>query len=484
MFKSLLKLFKQSAIYGIGHILSRSIGFLLLPLHTNYLIPDEYAVYIYGFAFIPFISIFYSAGINTAQIRYFVSSADKTEKTDVFNSSFWTTLFISLIVSGIMMLFAGHISQLVFGDEKYTYLLYLSCGILLFDALNLLLFNVLRAEEKVGRFVLFSIVNVTINIALNYILIVNYQQGIKGIFVANIIASFFTFVGFAFLLKKYFALKISKKISADLIKFGLPVIPSLLGMVLLTVSDRFILREMMGDEAAGLYGAGYKLGMFMSLIVTAFRYAWHPYHLSTVRENEDAPDIFAKVLTYFIFLCGVVFLVISLYIDEIVRIRIFDVTLFGEKYWPATEIVPMIMLSYIFYGIYLIFQVGIYQQNKTKYLAFTTGLSAFLNIVANILLIPQLGLMGAALATLLCYIFMAVSIYFYTKNLYPIKYEWLRISKLFVVIFMLYLAGKYSYASKPASFHVLIIFAYFIVLYFIGFFEKNELSKLKSMFSK
>ncbi len=484
MFKSLLKLFKQSAIYGIGHIMSRSIGLLLLPLHTNYLIPDEYAVYVYGFAFIPFISIFYSAGINTAQIRYFVSSTNEEEKTDIFNSSFWTTLLISLVLSGFMILFSAQLSQLVFGSKKYGFLLYLSCGILLFDALNLLLFNVLRAEEKVERFVFFSLLNVTINIVLNYLLIVRYHQGIKGIFVANIVASIITFAGLSVFLKKYFALKISKKVSAHLITFGLPLIPSLLGMVLLTVSDRFILRELMGDEAAGLYGAGYKLGMFMSLIVTAFRYAWHPYHLSTVKENENAPDIFAKVLTYFTFLCGFVFLVISLYIDEIVRIRIFDVTLFGEKYWPATKIVPTIMASYIFYGIYIIFQVGVYQQNKTKYLAFTTGLSAILNIAVNILLIPLLGLMGAALATLLGYIFMAVSLYFYTKNLYPIKYEWLRISQLFVVTFLLYIAGVHSFASKPASFNVLLILAYFIVLYFIGFFKRNELTKLKSIVGK
>ncbi|MBD3287442.1 oligosaccharide flippase family protein, partial [candidate division KSB1 bacterium] len=484
LFSSLLKLFRQSAIYGIGHILSRSIGFLLLPLHTNYLVPDEYAVYVYGFAFIPFISIFYSAGINAAQIRYFVDATDDEEKKAVFNSSFWTTLGISLVLSALMILFANPLSQLVFGEGQHTNLLYLSCIILIFDALNLLLFNVLRAEEKPVQFVLFSIFNISINIVLNYVLIVVYNQGIRGIFVASICAAVITLVGLAVLLKKYFAPKFSKKMSTRLIKFGLPIIPSLLGMVLLTVSDRFIIRELMGDEAAGLYGAGYKLGLVMSLIVTAFRYAWHPYHLSTVKEDENAAEIFSKVLTYFIFLCCAVFLVISLYIDEIVRISIFGVSMFGEQYWSATNIVPVIMASYIFYGIYLIFQVGIYQRNKTQYLAITAGLSAALNIAANFFLIPHLGLMGAALATLIGYAFMAVSLYFYTRNLYPVEYEWLRISKLFVVTFLLYIAGVYSYAGKPAPFNMLLILAYFVVLYFIGFFEKNELSKLKSIFSR
>jgi len=479
LFKSLLRLTKHSAIYGVGHILSRTIGFLLLPLHTNFITPEEYAVYIYGYAFIPFIAIFYSAGINSAQLRYYILTEEKQEKDKILTTSFIGTVVIAFAFSFFLFAFSKSVSLFVLGNERFGYLIRISCGILIFDALLLLLFNILRGQEKSIQYVSFSILNVVVNITLNVILIVKLNMGIDGVFIANLAASAVTFFVLLLVTKNHFSRRFSYPLFRELFNFGLPLIPSTLGMIILIAIDRFIIRHLMGNEAAAIYGAGYKLGMFMSLIVTAFRYAWHPFYLSTVREEDDAKQIFSKVLTYFVFLCGAIFLLIALFIDEIVRFKMFGFTMFGEQYWPGVKIVPAILASYIFYGIYLNFQIGTYIENQTKYLAFTTVLSALINIAANFLFIPQLGLMGAAYATLIAYIFMAVSIYFYANKFYPVQYEWLRISKIFVTVGLLYITGTLSYPNKPLLFKAIFIPAYFIVLYFTGFFEKREINKIK-----
>lgn len=478
LLKSLIRLTKHSAIYGMGHVLGRSIGFLLLPIHTNNILPDQYAIYVYGYAYLPLIAILYSAGINSAQLKYFLTTNDQTQKESVFSTSFWGTLAIGLFLTVILIALSNPVAQIVFGNQDYGYLVQISCGILIFDALALLLFNILRAEEKSIQFIVFSILNVIVNIILNIIFIIQLKMGIDGIFLANLIASALTFFALIYVTKTLFSKTFSYDLFKELFKFGLPLIPSMLGMVILTVIDRFILRELKGDETAAIYGAGYKLGMFMSIVVTAFRYAWYPFYLSTAND-EDAKQVYSKVLTYFMFFCGAIFLVISLFIHEIAQFKIFGFTIFGEEYLPGTTIVPIILASYVFYGVYLNFQIGVYLENKTKYLALTTGLSALLNIIANFLLIPHLGMMGAAYATLIAYIFMAFSLYFLTNKLYPIQYEWLRISKIVVVSVLLFIVATLSYPNKPSLFKLIFVSAYFIVLYFIGFYEKRELSTIK-----
>ncbi len=477
MFKSLIRLTKHSAIYGAGHILGRSIGFLLLPIHTNFIAPPEYAVYVLGYAFIPFAAILYSAGLNSAQIRFFLLSTRDQERKDVFTTSFIGTVFIALFFSVILLFFSAELSLTILGDVKYAHLIRICSGILSFDALALLLFNILRAQEKSVHFIAFSIIEMTLNILFNLIFIIKMNMGVQGIFIANLIASGVTLILLLAFTSTHFTHKISKDLLKELFKFGIPVIPSTLSMVILTLIDRFIIQKLLGNIAVGIYGAGYKLGMFMNLIVTGFRYAWFPFSLSIVKE-EDAKEVIAKVLTYFLFICGFIFLVISLYIDQLVRVQIFGFTIFGEEYWPGTVIVPAVMASYIFYGVYLIFQLGVYLRGKTIYLALTAGFSAIVNIIANFILIPHLGIMGAAYATLLAYLFLPFSLYFLTNHFYPVKFEWLRIFKLVSLCILLFIAARYSYPDSRALFKLIFIFAYFIILYFIGFYEKREIGRL------
>ncbi|MEE4312451.1 MAG: flippase [candidate division KSB1 bacterium] len=477
MLKSLFRLVKHSAIYGVGHILSRFIGFLLLPIHTNYILPDEYGVYVLGYAFIPFAAIFYSFGINSAQLRFYINAEEKAEKDRIFGTSFLATLFISTAFSLSLLIFSDQVSGLVFGSTNHADLVRLSAGILTFDALSLLLFNILRAEEKSVQFIVYSTVNILLNITLNIILIVGLNKGIDGIFTANLVASVVTCLILAFTNISAFKTTFSRQTLAELFNFGLPIIPSTLAMIILTVIDRFIIKKILGNEAVGIYGAGYKLGMFMSLLVTGFRYAWFPFSLSTASE-DDAKEIFAKVLTYFIFICTAVFLAISLFIPEIIRFKIFGLTLFGEEYWTSASIVPLILASYIFYGIYLNFQIGVYLNNKTTYLMLSGGAGAILNVALNYILIPRMGIMGAAYATLVSYVFMAFLFYAMAKHLYPVKYEWWRIIKVMVTGFLLFVMGTLSYAELSLLHRTGIFIAYFPVLYFIGFFDKREISVL------
>jgi len=251
-----------------------------------------------------------------------------------------------------------------------------------------------------------------------------------------------------------------------------------MSIVFMNSIDKFFVKAYVGIEASGVYGAGYKLGLIVKLFINGFQFAWIPFFISTAKQ-ENAKEIFSKILTYFSFICSVIFLLVIMYINQIVRIRIFGLTIFGEQYWGSTIIVPFVVLGYIAYGFYLNFLVGIYLKERTKLLLIITGSGAIVNIIGNFVLIPIFNIMGAAYSTAISFGFMAALIYFLSQKLYPIKYEFGKIVKIFVFSAFIFLI--YSYINFPFGFFgkILLLILYLIILYVSGFFDSKEISTLK-----
>ena len=224
------------------------------------------------------------------------------------------------------------------------------------------------------------------------------------------------------------------------------------------------------------------------LIVSMFEYAWRPFFLSNAKE-ENAKEIFARVLTYFTLFSSLIFLAVSFFIEEIVKIPLPGRGyLIGKAYWGGLNIVPIILLSYLFNGLYLNFIVGVYIEKKTKYLPYITGIGAISNIVANLVLIPLFQMTGAAIATLFSYVIMAFGMYYLNQKVYPIKYEYNRLLKIFVVTGIIFFAfllidNKFNlYLEIIIKLFLLILFL--IVLYLLGFFYNSELKQVRKLFDK
>ena len=152
---SILKLTRHSAIYGAGHVLTKSLSILLLPIHTNYVNKLEYGAATQLFAFLAIASIIYSYGLNTACLQYYIQEPDEEKKNRFFSTAFFSTLFTSLIFSIILFCLKSTVAKLLFDSVDLSYLILYSMGILTADALVLLSFNILRAEEKSVSFASF-----------------------------------------------------------------------------------------------------------------------------------------------------------------------------------------------------------------------------------------------------------------------------------------------------------------------------------------
>lgn len=480
MIESLKRLTKHSAVYGIGHIITRLVNFLLLPLYTNQIPPDQFGAAAVVFTFLAFMTIIYSYGVDAAFLRYFILSDDRVSRRRIFSTAFWAVSVVALFSSALIYLNAVEISSLILSQSGFGALFRLSSVILLFDTLAFLPFLYLRAEERSVRYVVLKFINVVINIGLNIWFIVGLGMGVEGIFLANAWASGVTFLLVTPILLREIGFLFDRDAYAQLLRFGLPYLPSILAVVALDLVDRFILERMAGLEVTGIYQAGYKLGMFMSLFVAAFRFAWHPFFLSTSKQ-ADAPAVFSKVLTYFTAAGAGLFLMISLFIDEIVRLRFSGFTLFGPEYWPGTAVVPIILLSYLIYGIYINFAAGLHVTEKTQYLPFVTGAGAAVNVAANLVLIPRFGMMGSAYATLLGYGVMAVSVYFVTRRFYPVPYELGRLLKLAAVVAVLFYLGSRASGAAAELIKVAVVLGLPGGLLLIGFFERRELEIVRNL---
>ncbi|MFQ5675700.1 MAG: lipopolysaccharide biosynthesis protein, partial [bacterium] len=440
MLESLKRLTKHSAIYGLGNIITRMDTFLLLPLHTNKLSADDFGVSAILFMFIAIMTILYTYGIDAAFLRYFILSDDARKRREIFSTAFWGVAIFAIGLSILIYLKADSCSSLLFTQGHYPHLVRLASLILLFDAISFLPFLYLRAEEKSFWFIALKFLNVITTLSLNFYFIVILKKGLTGIFLANAWASGVTFLLILFILIKQVSLRFSWTDYKELLKFGLPYLPSTAAVILLDLIDRLLLERLVGLEVTGIYQAGLKLGQVMALFVAAFRFAWHPFFLSTSKQ-EDAKEIFAKILTYFTTFCAIIFLAISFFVDEIVRFNFFGVTLIGKEFWSGTQVVPLIIFSQLIYGMYVNFVVGIHLEKKTKFLPLITGAGLTVNVAVNLFLIPKIGMLGAGYAKVAGYIIMAGLLYSVSRRYYPISYEFKRLAQLAIVVAVLFYFG-------------------------------------------
>jgi O-antigen/teichoic acid export membrane protein len=479
MKEKLKELTKDTAIYGISTMLGRFLNFILVPFYTNVFSPADYGVVILIYSYIAIFNIIFIYGLDAAFLKY-AAFKDIGDEKDNFSTPFISILLTSIVFCGLIVMVRQPFAEFVELSANLNYLIILSALILFFDANTVISFLKLRLERKAKLFSFIKIVSIFFNIALNVFLIIKLKWGIEAIFISNLSASALSFLLLIPTLLKNFKFGFHKVLFKRLIIFGLPYLPAGLGMMLVQVIDVPILEKLTDVKTVGIYKANYKLGIFMMLYVNMFQYAWQPFFLTNAKE-ENAKEIFSKVLTYFTIVGSIMLVLLSLFISDIVKIDFAGISIIGAKYWEGLYIVPVILLAYLFNGMYVVFSAGIYIEEKSIYAPIVTGLGAFTNVVANYILIPQLNIMGAALATLLSYIVMAAGYYIVTQKYYKINYDNYKLAKIALAVLFV---GTVYYVLMYGGFlniYYKIILAFIFILYILmNVFEKNEMNFIKS----
>lgn len=463
---------RHSAIYTVSTLIQRTQGLILLPILTDtaYLASkSEFGDYTLVYTFIAFMNVVYLYGLDAAFLRYYFLG--KHSRKDIYSTAIKSLSATALLTSVLIYLFADTIAVILFNAEGYSFFVKMAGAILFFDTLCNLPYLILRAEERsitysavrVGRFV--------VELILNILFVVYFKLGVKGILYANLAAAGLNLLALLPFQLNYLQAGFSRNIMRDLIRFGLPMIPNGLAYLVVEMSDRYLMLHLLNKETLGLYSANYRFGTLMLLLVSAFRTAWQPFFLK-VAGNPEAKNIYARVMTYYTAFAALIVLSGGYMVEYVIKFPVaVDKTLLGPAYWPGVKIIPLILLSYMLYGVYVNLTVGIYIEKKSNWMGLFTGLAALANIGSNFYLMPTYGITGAALATVLAYLVMTLSIYIFTRKIYPIDYEWKNLVPIYAGLF----AGLLIYyiVDLTLLYKCIIIAVYILILFSLKIFRED-----------
>ena len=426
-------LYKQTFIYGLATVVPKMLSFLLVRLHTDKAVLENVADY--GdvsliFAYFVLFNVLLAYGMETAFFR-FLNSEQK--KKSVLSTSAISLVLTSILVLVIGYFFRDQVSRITHINTDYIVLV---LWILFFDALVIIPFAYLRAMGKPIKYTVLKLLNVVLNLGLNVLLLLFLKSWAESstfwttfyrpnfevhyIFIANLVASgvtFLTLISFYFKLNYNFDAKLWKQ----MLRYAFPVLIAGIAFSINETFDRILLERLLPDnlakDAIGTYSACYKLALFMMLFATAYRLGIEPFFFSNAKA-KDAKANYAKILEFFVIFGALILLTVVVFVDILKLILIPN-----EAYWEAMTVVPILLLAYLFLGVYHNLSVWYKITDRTKFGAYISIFGALITLLINTIFIPKFGYMASAIATLFAYTAMALTSYILGKKYYSIPYN-------------------------------------------------------------
>lgn len=454
------KLAGQTIWYGMSTVVARMLNYLMTPLLTYFLVnPSE--VIQYGtigliYSYFALLNVIFTYGMETAYFRFCAQEKDKAK-------SFFDTAFSSLIISSVifcllMYVFRQPIADFMVLGEHLNYIV-LAIGILFFDTLQAIPFAKLRQQQQPRKYAFIRIMGVLINLLAVFFCLVlmprlaaanpeGFWAGIiskydvvSQVLFANLLQSVFTFLA---LFKEWnsFRFKLHPQLWQKMFQYSSPMILIGLAGVANEVIDRqFLIWYINGtDDYAktiqGIYSANYKLSIVVTMFITAFRLAAEPFFFNK-SVDKNAPEVFARVMKWFVITVCIAFLITSLYLSDI------WLRFIGPSYRSGAFIVPILLMANIFSGIYYNLSVWYKIKDQMRMGVLITFIGAGITFLGNYLFIPQYEMLASAWTTLVCYAGMALLCYFIGQKYFPVPYPIKKIAGYLLLITLLYMGQHY-----------------------------------------
>ncbi len=454
----------QTVIYGLGTIVPRLLNYLLTPFYVRVFLSGEYGQLSELYAWIALFLAILTFGMETTFFRF----SQKENSNKVFNNAESIVILITFIFLVLYSIFYKSFAQLIHYEFNSYYVLLIGI-IVAIDAIAAIPFAMLRKEEKAGRFSMIKTINVLSNILLNiFFLVIIPKKSIAiaewifgeqtslliWVLISNILASLINLILLAPQLSKL-KLGFDRELVKAMLKYSFPILLiSMVGMVnevadkilikyLVTIPDESVLASMniTGQDYAmqqlGIYSANFKLGVLMTIFIQMFRFASEPFFFGHAKDR-NAPSLYAKVMTYFVIFCLLIFLGVMFYMDILQHFVGKD----GSDYRDGLVIVPIILIANMLYGIVFNLSIWFKLSDKTYYGTIIAIIGSVVTLTCFFVLIPRIGYLGAAIAHLACYIVMMLVSYFWGQKNFPIPYQIGRITIYCVLAAILYLTSS------------------------------------------
>jgi len=425
---------KNFSSYAIGTLLQGISSFILLPLFSKYLTPTEYGTYSLVFMISTYLGSFFYLGANSSVTRFYFEEKNELNIKKVITNSG----IIALAGIILYIIFAMTCSRIIavhlIKNEASTTLIKLSIFSSILSIINTYFFTILRAKKMAIKFLVANAASfiITIFTTLIFFKYDIYKEKIYIPFVASIVGFL---ISNSFLFKVFFRdfilNLIDRRIILEYLKFSFPIVLTGVIYYFVDLADRLVLNQYFSTKIVGIYSFGYKIGMLIHLFfIVPFGMVYHTLRMEMTNSINETSFV-SSIVNFFI-ITG--FIIIILFLSNL---NLFYYLFFTKnEYFESLKVVPFIMLGHLFYGLVSILDHGIYLSKKSFHYIWINILTLIFNLALNILFIPIYGMIGAAYATTITYLFMALLILFVSSRYFKFNIDYYTISIISLISMM------------------------------------------------
>lgn len=417
---SLSSIAKGSLLYTSGQVLTKASAFLLIPLYTRYLTPEDYGIIGYLQFILQISSTIFMFGFHGAQTRFFYQH--KTEPNTVGEYLFSINLFLSVVLFlGILLtFFRGESLYSIIGPSDIPFQPFVPIVILtiFFQVMNQLVISFWVAKREYLKTTILQVLLFVLITGFAVSMVVGLRMGPVGMAKAMLYGEASFFIISYYFYARHFSFQIRSQYIIYSLNFGVPVVVHLLSGVMHSSIDRAILANMVSVSELGLYTLGYQVGMVMSIVTSSINKAWQPSYYDLMESRDPQKDEhIRRSFNLWLIVMSLLCMFGMLWGGDILKV----VT--PESYYGSGVVIPYVLLGYFFHGIYYFAVSPIFFYRKVSLLPWFTGSAAVVNIGLNLLFIPYWGIVGAALATTISMMFQAAVVYAVGRTLHDHRFN-------------------------------------------------------------
>jgi O-antigen/teichoic acid export membrane protein len=476
--RPLLTLSGQSIAYGIGFFGRQLVVYLTLPLITTIMPQIEFGIVSVITSFYTVLVTITNMSLPSATFRLFNDQDDERFQQSILGTSQMLFLVFAVVAALILGLFAEMASLSLTGSADFALTLRIVALLLVIETLNYYGNILLRIQVRPKETSIHSVVYILSQMGFALTYIYYFNLGVVGYWLGFLTGGLIGLVLMVWYNRKWIYINFSIDHAKELLSYSLPLIPATLSINFLQLTDRYFIRSIQGLEAVAIYAIGYKIGSFVNMILAPFSIAWPNFAFSTMNE-PDAKRTYRDILTYLLF--GSTFIVLATYIFRFELIDLVSPT----SYQGAASVVVWIAISMTLYRIYPVMSLGPRIKKKTAPLAWIAVLTAIVNILLHLLLIPKYSILGAAIATMISFILLTTISHYVSRRYYHFPLDWRRMILILIAAVVTAIAGNYAIPQTGNLLVTLlvkgiILIVYPIVLILLRFLSFDEFKDLFS----
>lgn len=471
--RPLLSLASQSFVYGFGSFGRRLVVYFTIPLLTAYMGMDAFGVVAVLISILSFFDMISNAGLPAATFRLYNDDSDPANRSSTLGSSLLLFILLASALGIAVWQFADLIAAQFLGDVTFAPTVRVVAVLLLVITLVHFAEIILRIQVRPKAKVSLDLFLICTQVALALILVIVFSLGAFGYWLGQLGGAALALLLAIWLIKGTTTFTFSKQRAKELLSYGLPLMPSAIGLWGLRLADRWIITASLGLSEVAIYEVGYKVGMITALLIPPFLVAWPQFAFSRMHK-ANAARTYRDVLTALA--AGIVFLALFVisFRHELVAMMA------PAEYAGAAAIVPWIALSQVAWALYPVLSIGPKIAKNTALLSLVAFVSCLVNLGINFLLIPRLGIVGAAVATLVGYWTLAVLAYVVGNRQFSFPLDWPRLFKITIaaavaIIVANQIASRLDIQWQRISLQAVGLVVYPLLLILIGFVSRDQL---------